>query len=67
MTKTEQNLVSAGVILTHCVGVKMTHMGDDGGFWAAADVDPGASSGDQGIGTSRHCDTRDCAAAELLA
>ena len=25
--------VSAGVILTHCVEVKLTHLGEDGGFW----------------------------------
>jgi hypothetical protein len=32
--------VSAGVILTHVVGVKMTHLGEDGGILAA---DPGKS------------------------
>jgi len=26
-------VVSAGVILTHVVGVKMTHLDEDGGFW----------------------------------
>ncbi len=25
--------VSAAVILTHCAGVKLTHLGEDGGFW----------------------------------
>lgn len=38
-------VVSADVKLTHCAGVKVTHLGDDGGL-LAVDVDPGASSGD---------------------
>ncbi|WP_218951521.1 hypothetical protein, partial [Eoetvoesiella caeni] len=41
--------VSADVILTHCAGVKLTHLGEYGGFLAAGYVDPGASSGNQGI------------------
>ena len=39
------------IILTHFVGVKLTHLGEDGGFLAAADVDSGASSGNQGFDT----------------
>ncbi|OWT61680.1 host specificity protein J, partial [Achromobacter marplatensis] len=39
--------VSADVILTHRVGVNLTHLGNDGGLLAADNVDSGASSGDQ--------------------
>ena len=42
----EHPVVSTGVILTHPTGVKVTHLGEDGSFAEAADVDPGASSGD---------------------
>jgi hypothetical protein len=42
--------VSTGVILTHPTGVKVTHLGEDGSFAEAADVDPGASSGDTSHG-----------------
>jgi hypothetical protein len=49
--------VSAGVILTHVVGVKMTHLGEDGGILAADDADPEAGSGDQGTCPSRCGDT----------
>lgn len=45
--------VSADVILTHPVGVNLTHLGNDGGFLATDNVDSGASSGDQGNGASR--------------
>lgn len=45
--------VSAGVILTHPVGVNLTHLGNDGGFLATDNVDSGASSGDQSNGASR--------------
>jgi hypothetical protein len=45
--------VSTGVILTHCTGVKVTHLGEDGSFLEAADVDPGASSGDTSYGPPR--------------
>jgi transposase InsO family protein len=58
--------VSAGVILIHFVGVKLTHLGEHGGFWAADDVDPGASSGDQGAGPSRCGDSGDRATTGLL-
>src|SRR5690606_35627259 len=44
--------VSAGVILTHPVGVNLTHLGNDGGFLATDNVDSGASSGDQVNGAS---------------
>jgi hypothetical protein len=43
-------VVSTGVILTHPTGVKVTHLGEDGSFAEAADVDPGASSGDTSHG-----------------
>ncbi|WP_175216793.1 SOS response-associated peptidase, partial [Achromobacter marplatensis] len=36
--------VSADVILTHRVGVNLTHLGNDGGLLAADNVDSGASS-----------------------
>ncbi|WP_233155040.1 hypothetical protein, partial [Candidimonas nitroreducens] len=39
--------VSVDVILTHPVGVNLTHLGNDGGFLATDNVDSGASSGDQ--------------------
>ena len=45
--------VSADVILTHPVGVNLTHLGNDGGFLATDNVDSGASSGDQSNGASR--------------
>ena len=59
--------VSAGVILIHFVGVKMTHLGEDGGFLAADDADPGAGSGDQGIRPSRRGNSGDRKAAWLFA
>ena len=46
-------VVSADVILTHPVGVNLTHLGNDGGFLATDNVDSGASSGDQSNGASR--------------
>ncbi len=60
-------LVSAGAILTHVVGVKVTHLGEDGGFLAADDADSGAGSGDQGARPSRRCNPGDREAAGLLA
>ena len=44
----------------------MTHLGDDGGFWAA-DVDPGASSGDTSDGLVGRRDSGDGAGVGLLA
>src|SRR5690606_34808771 len=58
--------VSAGVILTHPVGVNLTHLGNDGGFLATDNVDSGASSGDQGNGASRRQHSGDGQAARLL-
>ena len=49
----ELEFVSADVILTHPVGVNLTHLGNDGGFLATDNVDSGASSGDQSNGASR--------------
>ena len=60
-----QNVV-AGVILTHPVGVNLTHLGNDGGFLATDNVDSGASSGDQGNGASRRQHSGDGQAARLL-
>ena len=59
--------VSAGVILTHCVGVKVTHLGEDGGFLAAGDADSGASSGNKGVGSSGCGDTIDRPAVGMFA
>src|SRR5690606_42161092 len=59
-------LVSAGVILTHPVGVNLTHPGNDGGFLATDNVESGASSGDQGNGASRRQHSGDGQAARLL-
>ena len=42
--------VAAEVILTHCAEVKVTHLGEDDGFFGAVDVDPGAGSGDTSDG-----------------
>ncbi|AHV93305.1 putative transposase [Bordetella holmesii ATCC 51541] len=58
--------VSADVILTHRVGVNLTHLGDDGGLLAADNVDSGASSGDQGNGASWRQHSGDGQAAGLL-
>jgi hypothetical protein len=59
--------VSTGVILTHCTGVKVTHLGEDGSFLEAADVDPGASSGDTSYGPTGRGIEGDCAAGRMLA
>jgi transposase len=45
----------------------MTHLGEDGGFWAAENADPGAGSGDQSACPSRGADSGHCAAAWLFA
>src|SRR3954465_109348 len=58
--------VSAAVILTHFVGVNLTHLGEDGGLLAAADVDSGASSGNQGLKTKRGGVTGDRTRARML-
>jgi len=58
--------VSAGVILTHCVEVKLTHLGEDRGFSAAEDANPGASSGDQSDGPARHRCAADRARARMF-
>ena len=44
--------VGADAKLTHVAEVKLPHLGNDGGLFAA-NVDPGASSGDSGIGSAR--------------
>lgn len=59
--------VSAGVILTHPVDVKLTHLGEDDGFFGAVDVDPGGSSGDTSDGPKGRRNQGDCQAAGLLA
>lgn len=58
-------LVSADAKLTHCAEVKRTHLGEDGGL-LAADVDPGAGSGDQGTGPTRGEHSRDRSADGLF-
>jgi ATP-dependent DNA ligase len=62
-----QPRVSGGVILIHCVGVKLTHLGDDGGLLAAEDTYPGAGSGDQSHGPAGHGNSGDSTGARLLA
>jgi hypothetical protein len=59
--------VSAKVILTPCDEVKVTHLGEDGGFLEAADVDPGASSGDTSNGPTGRRDQGDREAGGMLA
>jgi hypothetical protein len=61
------SVVSAGVILTHPVDVKLTHLGEDDGFFGAVDVDPGGSSGDTSDGPKGRRNQGDCQAAGLLA
>jgi hypothetical protein len=60
-------LVSARVILTPCDEVKVTHLGEYGGFLEAADVDPGASSGDTSNGPTGRRDQGDREAGGMLA
>jgi hypothetical protein len=52
-------IVSAEVKLTHPAEVKVTHLGEDDGFLSRRDVDPGASGGDSGSGTTRSLDSAD--------
>jgi hypothetical protein len=59
--------VSARVILTPCAEVKVTHLGEYGGFLEAADVDPGASSGDTSHGPTGRRDQGDREASGMLA
>jgi hypothetical protein len=58
--------VSAGIKLTHLAGVKLIHLGKDGGQ-EAADVDPGGSSGDPSFGKTRGKSSGDSAADGLFA
>ena len=60
------NDVSAGIKLTHLAGVKLIHLGKDGGQ-EAADVDPGGSSGDPSFGKTRGKSSGDSAADGLFA
>ena len=58
--------VSADVKLTHCAEVKVTHLGEDGGLFGAADVDPGASSGNTSNGPKgRECQSNSAPAGML--
>lgn len=59
-------LVSAEVILTHIAEVKLTHLGKHGGK-EAADVDPGAGSGDSSVGKTRRRSAGDRAADGVFA
>lgn len=65
--KDAQYRVSTGVILTHPTGVKVTHLGEDGSFAEAADVDPGASSGDTSHGPTGRRIEGDRAASGMFA
>jgi hypothetical protein len=58
--------VSARVILTPCAEVRVTHLGEYGGFLEAADVDPGASSGDTSHGPTGRRDQGDREASGML-
>ena len=62
----EREDVSAEVILTHIAEVKLTHLGKDGGK-EAADVDPGAGSGDSSVGKTRRRSTGDRSADGVFA
>lgn len=42
--------------MAHCVGMKLTHLREDGGFLVAENVDSGGSGGNQGSGTQRDAD-----------
>ena len=57
--ESDPTAVSAGVILTHFVEVKLTHLGEDGGLLAAENAYPGAGSGNQSDGPAGHEDSRD--------
>jgi hypothetical protein len=59
--------VSTGAILTRPTGVKVTHLGEDGSFAEAADVDPGASSGDTSHGPTGRSIEGDRAAGGMFA
>src|SRR5690606_39975875 len=52
-------IVIAEVKLTPCAEVILTPLGEDGGLLSRRDVDPGASSGDQGFRTTRSLDSAD--------
>jgi hypothetical protein len=52
-------VVTAHVILTHLAAVKLTRPGEDAGLLAAAYVDSGGSSGNQGIDAARCWNSRD--------
>jgi len=47
--------------------VELTHLGEDGSFLEAADVDPGASSGDTSDGPTGRRDQSDREASRMLA
>lgn len=53
-------VVSAEVILTHLAEVKVTHLGEYGGFLSRQNADPGASCGDSGSEQARAIDPADC-------
>ena len=52
-------VVNADVKLTRVAEVKLTHLGEDGGFGTAY-VDPGAVRGDSGVVSARQEHQRDC-------
>jgi hypothetical protein len=59
--------VSADAKVAHCAEVNLTHLGNNGGFARAVDVEPGASSGDTSFGPSWVWSARDSAAVRLFA
>jgi salicylate hydroxylase len=59
--------VSADAKVAHCAEVNLTHLGNNGGFARAVDVEPGASSGDTSFGPSWVWCARDSAAVRLFA
>ncbi len=59
LTNNQDPIVNADVKLTRVAEVKLTHLGEDGGFGTAY-VDPGAARGDSGVVSARQEHQRDC-------
>lgn len=65
--KSGREFVSADAKVAHCAEVNLTHLGNNGGFARAVDVEPGAHSGDTSFGPSWAWCARDSAAVRLFA
>jgi hypothetical protein len=52
--------------MTACAEINLTHLGEDGGIFEAADVNPGASSEATSNGSTGRRDRGDCEAGRLL-